>query len=84
MSEQIARFVDEGSIAIEGRERFTSRLGGGVVRRRDVSNCQPLCFGVDAKKRLKSGVRQIQETISAFLDGRSGECNRREQDKKQC
>jgi len=83
MSEQIARFVDEGSIAIEGRERLTSRGRGGVVLRRDVGDRDPLCFGVNAKKRLKSGVRQIQETIGAFLNRRSGERDRGEQDKKE-
>ena len=83
MGEQIARFGDDGRVAIEGGESFASRLDSGVVLRRDVGDREPLCFGVDLKKRLISGIRQIQEMIGAFLNGRSGERDRREQAKKE-
>lgn len=83
MGEQIARFGDDRGVAIEGSESFASRLDGGIVLRRDVGNCEPLRFGVYAKKRLKPGIRQLQEAIGAFLNRRNCERDRREQDKKE-
>jgi len=42
------------------------------VLRRYVRHRKPLRFTIDARKRLISGVRQLKETIGAFLNRRRG------------
>ena len=72
MREQVARFGDDGWVAIERSVSFPGCFDGGVVLRRYVRHRKPLRFTIDARKRLISGVRQLKETIGAFLNRRRG------------
>ena len=79
MCEQIARFGDNGRVAIECGVSFAGCCHGSVVFGRDVRHRQPLRFAIDAIKRLIPGVRQLKETIDPFLDRGRGRNNEREQ-----
>ena len=68
--EQIARFRDNGRVAIERSVRFAGCFDSSVVLGRDVGHREPLGFTIDTKKRLIPGVAQFKETIGAFLDRR--------------
>ncbi len=70
MCEQIARFGDNGGVAIERSVSFAGCCHRSVVFGRDVGYREPLRLAIDAIKRLIPGVRQLKETISAFLDRR--------------
>ena len=72
MREQVARFGDDGRVAIEGSVSLARCFDGGVVLGCSVRHGEPLCFTIDAKKRLIPGVRQFKETIGAFLNRRRG------------
>ena len=82
MREKVARFGNDGRIAIEGSVSLAGRSRRCVVLGRYVGDRGPLRFRIDAKKRLIPGVRQFKETIGTLLHRRSRERDRREQGKE--
>ena len=72
MREQLLRFVDDRRIAVESGEGLARCLRGGIVRRRDIGDGEPLRFAADADEALVTGVNEREETVRSLLDRRRG------------
>jgi hypothetical protein len=68
VGEQVARLANDCRVAVERGVSFARRFRGSIVLGRYIGNGEPLCFAVDAIKRLVTGIGKFQKTDQRALE----------------